>query len=276
MGEWAGKFIGLVKTVIVRVGTRMGVAGVVAAITAAILSGSIGELWEKVKKDVYAAICETVREKTQLELDPNDPITDPSMSAALTERSGITITSVVDAEVFKHDLSVHASGIIKGHTGMELTNIFSVEQIKTDVVGHAAKVVYDRTGLDIQGAVSYDDVQKKIYKAVENRLAELVVQRLKAAAEEFSNPEATLDDLLSMVYRAQEAKNLKVRDVALGTAASIVVAAYATISTPMKRRVDAYRKRAQNREAQRRFRQRHGLRMRYDRLRPVRPAPTGG
>lgn len=276
MGIFLARFGFIVKCAIGLLFAELGVAFAVTMAVALLLADNWEEVWNNTKGEFFRAICGIARQKTGIELMPDAPFSDASFAAAITLKSGINITTVKDVEIMKRDLSAHASGIVKGHTGIELTNLFSVEQIKTDVVGHASKVVYDRTGLDIQGAVSYDDVQKKIYKAVENRLAELVVQRLKAAAEEFANPEATLDDLLSMVYRAQEAKNLKMRDVALGAAASIVVAAYATISTPMKRRIDAYRKRAQNREAQRRFRQRHGLRMRYDRLRPVPPAPTGG
>ena len=264
------KFAALVRGVIVSIMTRLGAFGMIAVAVACLFSDSLEELWAKVKGDVYGAICDLVREKTGLVLVRDDPLSDASIAAALTARSGILISTVKDPDVLMHDLSNHAAGIIKDHTGVPLTDLLSAEQIKVDVVNHAENLVYERTGLDVRGSVSFDEVQKKIGAAIERRLAELVVERLRAAAEKFANPEATLDDLLAMVYRAQEANKIKVRDVALGTAASLVVAAYARMSTPMKRRVDAFRRRAQNREAQRRFRQRHGLRMRYEKL------PKGG
>lgn len=266
MGAWIVKFAAFIRVVVGAVVARIGVAGALVAVAAMVFADDIAETWDKLKGDVFKAICDIAREKTGLQLMPEDPISDVSFSAALSSRSGIHISTVMDSAVLMHDLSNHAAGIVKEHTGVPLTNLLSVEQVKLDVVGHAGNVVFDKTGLDIRGAISYDEVQKKIGAAVQARLAELVVSRLRSAAEEFSNPEATLDDLLSMVYRAQEAKGLKVRDVALGTAASLVVAAYATMSTPIKRRVDAYRRRAQNREAQRRFRARHGLRMRYEKV----------
>lgn len=271
--QWMTKFIAFVRVVMLSVVSRIGVAGSIVVVTAAIFSGDVVELWNSIKKDIYDAICGIAREKTGLELMPDDPLSDGSIAAALSARSGIEITTVKDPQVLMRDLSKHAAGIVKEHTGVPLTNLLSAGQVKVDIVAYAGDVVYEQSGLDIRGAVNYDEVQKKIASEVKNKLASLVVSRLRSAAEDFSNPEATLDELLSMISRAQEAKGLNVRDVALGTAASLVVASYAKMSAPMKRRVDAFRRRAQNREAQRRFRERHGNRMRYN---PLKPKPAGG
>lgn len=199
-------------------------------------------------------------------------MSDASISAALTTKSGIKITTVKDADVLSRDLAAHASGLVAQQTGVTLTNLLSAEQVKSDLVGHVHGVVQRQTGLELVGATTLDEVKSRITKHVETRIVNLVVKHIERAAAEFSNPEATVDELLTMVYRGSEAKNLKASGVALGVAAGVVVAAYARMSAPIKRKAAAFRRRAQNREAQRRFRQRHGLRMRYNQLKP----PEGG
>lgn len=272
MLDWLVKFKNMIWVAAKLVFTKLGVTGMMVIVMTTILSGGVTEAWEKLKGAVYETIRDLMRQKTGLELDINDPLSDASIAAALSAKSGIELTTVMNRAVLIQELLTHASGLIQTQTGVPLTNLLSVEQIKADVVIHAENVVFDRTGLDIRGETNFDGVQKRIAAAVRDRLAEFVVARLRKAAEDFSNPEASLDDLLSMVYRAQEAKGLKVRDVALGTAAALVVKAYSSMSTPIKRRVDAYRHRSQNREAQRRFRARHGLRMRYEKV--PKPAPV--
>ena len=126
------------------------------------------------------------------------------------------------------------------------------------------------------GAVNLDEIKSRVTKHVETRIAALAVKHIERAAAEFSNPEATIDELLAMVYRGAEAKELKVTGVALGVAAGIVVRAYSEMSAPIKRKAQAFRRRAQNCDAQRRFRERHGLRMRYNKLKPVSPAGGSG
>lgn len=272
-----GRFSSLIVSVVKMMVSRLGFWGASVAVIAVAVTDDIGEMWERCKGDVYKAITDIAKEKTGLVLDPNEPHSDASISAALTAKSGIQITTVKDAEVLAGDLARHAAGLLEQHTTVHFTNLLSGEQVKADIVGHARGKVKEHTGLDLDGAASFDAIQARISEHVQNKLAELVVTRLHSAAVAFSNPDATLDDLLAMVYRAQEAKGLRARDVALGVAASMVVAAYARTSTPIKRRVDAYRRRAQNREAQRRFRAKHGNRAIYAPLPPVEEGgSTGG
>ncbi len=272
MFDWLAKFAAMIKGVVRMIVARLGVWGSLTALVAVVIADDIGDLWARVKKDVFDAICDVAEAKTGLVLDRNDPASDASISAALSARSGIYISTVKDANALAVDLSAHASGLIQMQTGIELTNLLSAEQVKADVVAHAVGVVQEKTGLDVAGVSTFDEVQKRISAHVRERLAELVADRLHAAALDFARPEATLDELLAMVYRAQEVKGIRARDVALGVAASLVVAAYARTSAPLRRRVDAFRRRAQNREAQRRFRAKHGNRMRYDKL-PKTEAP---
>lgn len=273
MLAWLGSFATLMRGIIGMMCARLGVWGAAVSVVALLVTDNIVELWERCKGDVYKAITDIAEEKTGLLLDPNEPHSDASISAALTAKSGIQITTVKDAEVLAGDLARHAAGLLEQHTTVHFTNLLSGEQVKADIVGHARGKVKEHTGLDLDGAASFDAIQARISEHVQNKLAELVVTRLHSAAVAFSNPDATLDDLLAMVYRAQEAKGIRARDVALGVAASMVVAAYARTSTPIKRRVEAYRRRAQNREAQRRFRVKHGNRAIYA---PLPPAEEGG
>jgi hypothetical protein len=176
------------------------------------------------------------------------------------------------------NLASHVAGLIEEKTGtldevsgerkdgVKLTNLLSPEQVKLDLVSHVAGVVKEKTELDITGLLTYDSTQKTISEFVKQKLAELVVDGLRVAAVEFADPNKTVEELLSMVHRAQEAKGIRVRDVALGTAASFVVRAYAERSSAAKLRLDDFRRRARNREAQRDFRERHGNRMRYVKL----------
>lgn len=231
-----------------------------------LFEGDSGALRQSIKKAVDIAARDIAREKVGVELSEDDPLSDASISAALTTKSGIKITTVRDADVLSRDLAAHASGLVAQKTGVTLTNLLSAEQVKADLVGHVHGVVQQQTGLELVGATTLDEVKSRITKHVETRIVNLVVKHIERAAAEFSNPEATVDELLTMVYRGSEAKNLKASGVALGVAAGVVVAAYARMSAPIKRKAAAFRRRAQNREAQRRFRQRHGNRMRYDKL----------
>ena len=264
------KFFWLMWSVLKIALTKVGMFASFTMLVAAVLTDDLQDLFDRCRGSINKAIADAVREKTALDLDPDEPLSDASISQALSDRSGIHVSTVKDAAVLSSDLAAHASGIIKDHTGIPLSNLLSVEQIKLDIVTHAQNVVKDRTGLDIAGATTFDEVQKRISDHVREKLAELVADRLHDVAGDFANPEATFDELLAMVYRAQEVQGIRARDVALGVAASIVVASYARLSVPLKRRVDTFRRRAQNRESQRRFREVHGNRIRYERL------PEGG
>lgn len=252
---------------------RFGSLAAVAAVVSMIKTGDSTSLLREVERAKNKAIKDIVEGKTGMILDENDPLSDASLSAALSERSGIAISTVVDVNRLAADLAAHASGMIEDKTGVHLSNLLSVEQVKSDVVSYATGKVKERTGLDIEGAQTFDAIQARITEHVAGKLLDLVADRINAAAMDFAQPSATLDELLAMVYRASEAKSIKPRDVGLGTAASLVVAAYARQSVPLKRRVDALRRRAQNRNAQRRFRAAHGNRMRYN---PVADEGDGG
>ena len=265
---------GMVWAVVKSVCKKIGIYGLAVTGVAALVTDDIEKTWDELCGYFFKSVTDAAREEAGLELDPEFPISDASISAAITMKSGINITSVKSVEVLARDLSAHVSGIIEGHTGVKLTNVLSAEQVKADVVGHAQGVVTQQTGVNLIGAQTLDEIKSRVTKHVETRIVNLAVKHIERAAEEFSNPEASIDELLAMVYRGSEAKELKTTGVALGVAAGIIVRAYSEMSAPIRRRAQAFRRRAQNREAQRRFRERHGLRMRYNKLNP--DPPTGG
>jgi hypothetical protein len=74
-------------------------------------------------------------EKLGLTLDPSDPFSKASISAAISLKSGVALEDITDPEQIKIDIGAYATDRINTLTGMELENLLSTDpaEIKLQV-----------------------------------------------------------------------------------------------------------------------------------------------
>ena len=206
-------------------------------------------------------------ERAGLVLNENEPFSDASFSAALSQKTGIKINSLLDSAQLKADIAAHAALIVEEKSGIHLTNVLSVGAIKSDVTMHVLGVVRDKGGLDLMSAVAngidWNNIQKAVIEEVKKKAVQLVTRRIQAAAMKFTDVDASIDELLAMVHNTYEGRDIGIRDVGYSMAAAIIVERYGQMSAPVRRRITKFKRRIQNREAQRRFREKHGSRIKY-------------
>lgn len=230
---------------------------------------------------IWGHVSEVTYAKTGLVVNPEklaDESFDAAFSEALSDRFDITITTLIDGDVLRNDLTKALTGRIETQTGLALTDITSREQIEADIAAFATLKIAEKSGIQLTDITDRDAILADIRAHVEDKMTTLLAERLQDAARDFVATDTTVDQLIAMTVRAWEGEaqqlRYRAREIGLGTAAALVLAAYSEMDRGIKRRVQRTRRQMQNREAQRRFRERHGSRMKYQKL-PAEPAPGG-
>lgn len=255
---------------LVEVAAHRGVQGAIFVVSGLLVKlREVGweETWRGCREAVFGAIAEIVNKKTGLVLDPADPLSDASMSQAITNRANITITSIYDKNKLINDLHQYVAGRIEEKTTIRFTNLLSVDEVRRDAVRHVNGLVGEDIGVDLlrvdTGNGGDGGGVPSVATYIKQQAAVLVLAHLKKAARRQVG-EKRIVKLLELVDRAERFKDAGVAGAGLGIAAAVILSAYAEIDDGAKYRVAEHRRRIQNRQAQQRFRERHGRRMQYN------------
>lgn len=213
-------------------------------------------------------VVDEVNRKTGLVLDRSAPLSDASLARAVSARSGVEIRSVYDTKILVEDVKVWAADSLEEKSGLRLTDMTDELAIRDDVAKFGAGLVKEHTGITLTNILAREAVEADLKAHIADRLTALVADRLREAAADFTGVDKNVEEMLGMMRRVDDWKNVKPFDVGLGVAASVVVASYAALNQTIAKRVRQFRRQAQNREAQRRFRETWGNRMRYNPLEP--------
>jgi len=241
----------------------------------------MGEIMTRINKIIVG----WTNHLTGLELDPEDPLSDASLAGAISAKAGIKLRSVKDKQIIVEDLAAVAAQAIGEKTGMVLRNPLDKATVIEDVETFATDRLYDRTGLRLRSlrdkAQVREDVTAFAVGQIGNRYGipitdpssvDAVVADLKTWGKQQAMA-AVADDIAGALDgKGADGVNLATAIIARTktaarpdgmTKAQIIQAAHVKLADYV-RGIDkqvaegtpAMRRREQNRQAQRRFRQR--------------------
>lgn len=126
------------------------------------LGASIGQLIDYLRDHglvdiIKGWIVSEAADKVGLHLDKDEPLTDASLSNALTERLGIKISTVMNREQFQKDMLDGAAVIVGKKTGITIRTLWDREMLIEDLENYALAVIEGRTGVHLS---SLHDVEK--------------------------------------------------------------------------------------------------------------------
>ncbi len=263
-GSWVGRIVALVVA-------RMKSATLLEWVAA---GGSIASLVDTLmqgdlKAQAGQAIAAEVATRAGIELNPQDPFSDASMAAAFSAKTGVTIRSLKDRAMIEEDLEDHAIGVVAAKTGYQFRSVRDPAKIKEDMGRIGLAILSEKVG--IPAGVIGDEVDPVVIKA--NLLtwakAELMTEindEVAVRVDEIitsGNLEEVAADLNSRLAAAGSYENVTARQVAVRAASQMATAAvadYGRLATKMSKQM---RRRLQLRDAQRKFRSRHGNRQKY-------------
>lgn len=258
------------------------VAMVVARLKAATLlewvaaGGSIASLVDTLmqgdlKRQAGEVITEEVAKRAGLNLDPDDPFSDASLAGAIGEKMGFTLRSVRDRAMIAEDLEAYALGVVAQKTGYTLRSVHDPVIIKADIERIGLALLSQRLGIPVGVLEAGEEIDVATIK--QNLLtwakAELMAEvnaEVAIRANELigaGNLEQVAASLNSKLAEAGSIENVTGRQIAVRCAsqmAATAVADYGKLATSMSKRS---RRQLQLRDAQQKFRAKHGNRQKY-------------
>lgn len=224
-------------------------------------------LWEDIKK----AIVKEALERGGLELNPDDPFSDASLSNALSLRTGVTIRTLKDKDSIREDIETYALDLMQQKTGYTITTLRDVERMKYDFMVIGLAIVQQKTGIPLTPP-AYGEPWADVIKAnvedwarakVQTEMAAQVGTAL-AAIEAHGDLEGIVGRMNTRLADIGSIQTLNVRQLAMEVAeglASSAVDRFQLAASGVKTRS---RRSEQLRAAQRRFRERWGNRSTYN------------
>lgn len=205
-----------------------------------------------------------------INLDPDAPFSDASLSGAFSEKTGIAIRSLKDRAMIEEDIDAHAAAMVSDRSGYTVRSVRNVEVLKEDITNIGISIVSDRLGIPL-GITAGEVWDSEAIKArvLEWAKAELMtrlggevaigVQEILAAG----SLEAVANDLNSSLSAVGSAENVTARQIAVKLAGVMATTACVNFGKTARAMSRLDRRRELNRAAQQRFRAAHGNRQQY-------------
>lgn len=261
------------------VGARMGVKKVLTLAAGALSWEAISSFFEEEKEEITRRfnrmIVEVVANHTGIDLDPDDPLGPGSVSRAISKKTGIPLRDVTDKETTVADFEAFALAKMKDETGYTLRSLRDREKIRADIEAIGAQIIGERTGIPLRTLSDPETIKEDILVWGEALVAQRVAGNI-AESMKIKNQlgVSMMDQIKDLAGADFDPKNLieGAKNAALSSAIKVNNHAK-KITIPNRRTI-------QNREAQRRFRAKHGNRMKYIPIReqiaakPAAPKPV--
>lgn len=223
-----------------------------------------------VKKEMFAIVVEYAAKGAGLNLDPEDPFSDASLSAAVSERVGFTIRTLKDKKSIEEDVENYALLLIQNATGYKLSSLRNAKKLKEDLSRAALQTLSADIGIPLalpeEGELDKVEVKKQILAWAKPQLMdELNAEACYHTAEivNAAGLEAVASDLNSQLSEIGSKQTVTARQIALKVSEKIAVGAvveFGKVAVSLDRKS---RKRERGRASQARFRAAHGARQMY-------------
>lgn len=225
-----------------------------------------------VVRAIESWIVQAALERAGLHLSEDDPLSDASLSSAVSERFGIAIRTLKDKNSIREDVETWAADQVSARTGYVVRSFSNGDMLKEDMTRIAAAVLTERTGMPL-GVIMEDgfvfkaeDIKERVLSWAKAELMNTIEGEVRMRVEEMMtmpDVEALAMHLNSQLERVDAKTGLSVRRVALNMANNMAMKAilsYQKVTGGMDKKA---RRREQNRLAQQRFRQARPGRTQY-------------
>lgn len=223
---------------------------------------------QELKNIIFGYVVEYAARYAGLNLNPDDPISDASFSAAVSERVGFPIRTLRDKEMIIEDLDNYAALLVSQRSGYVVRSVKNVEVLKQDLMRIALAVASEKIGIplgsvdDIELGLDPEAIKAQLLGWAKAQLLAQVKAQVKIEALEM----ATWGDitaLMGYINERVEKGEISAHSIALAIADRMAVAAVAEYQQVVVGMTKRQRRQEQNRQAQVRFRERHGARRYY-------------
>lgn len=254
------------------------ISGIVAIFGAAygVFHWADGKSLDDMKREIEEAILgwlvSYAAQKAGLTLDANDPLSDASLSGAVSERLGFTVRTLKDKASLAEDLEDHATALISQRAGYQIHSVRNVAVLRNDLEQIGCAILSQRLG--IPAGVLPSDGEVFDAPAIKGRLlswakAEILqnasgeISGMIADIQGFTDFESLAAEMNGKLEALGSVEQVSARKLALMVAnrmATNAVADYGRVASGMSKRT---RRQLQLRDAQRKFRAAHGNRQQY-------------
>lgn len=225
-----------------------------------------------VVREVERWIVSAALERSGLRLAEEDPLSDASLSAAVSEKFGVPIRSLKDQQMIEEDLDYWTAGKISERSGYLVRSVSNVDILKEDLERVAAAVLSDR--LNIPAGVIAADYGVFDPVAIKERLlawakAELMTSieaEIGVSLEEIMaipDIESAAGEINGRLALLKSDQFVTARRLALNVANTLAMNAVTEYQQVAMRMTKRQRRQEQLRQAQAKFRRRHGNRQVY-------------
>lgn len=211
-------------------------------------------------------------EKAGLRLAEDDPLSDASLAAAVSERFGVPIRSLKDQQMIKEDLDYWTAGQISERSGYLVRSVSNVDILKEDLERVAAAVLSDRLNIPA-GVIAADDgvfdpvaIKERLLAWAKAELMTSIEAEIGVSLEEImaipdiESAAGEINGRLALLKSDQFVTARRLAFNVANTLAMNAVTEYQQVATRMTKR---QRRQEQLRQAQAKFRRIHGNRQVY-------------
>lgn len=244
------------------VGARMGVKKILTLAAGALSWEAISSFFEEEKDELTRRwnrmIVEVVANHTGIDLDPDDPLGPGSISRAISKKTGIPLRDVTDKETTVADFEAYALVQMKDRTGYTLTSLRDRDKITRDMEAIGAQIIGERTGIPLRSLHDPETVKEDILTWGEALVAQRVAGNIAESMKIKNQLGVSMyDQIKDLAGSDFDPKNL------IEGAKNAALSSAIKVNNHAKKITIPNRRTLQNREAQRRFRAKHGNRMKY-------------
>lgn len=211
-------------------------------------------------------------ERSGLRLAEEDPLSDASLSAAVSEKFGVPIRSLKDQQMIKEDLDYWMAGQVSERSGYLVRSVSNVDMLKEDLERVAAAVLSDRLNIPA-GVIAADDgvfdpvaIKERLLAWAKAELMTSIEAEIGVSLEEImaipdiESAAGEINGRLALLKSDQFVTARRLAFNVANTLAMNAVTEYQQVATRMTKR---QRRQEQLRQAQAKFRRRHGNRQVY-------------
>lgn len=213
-----------------------------------------------------------------LNVDRSDPFSDKSLCNALHEKTGIAFRTVKDRESMREDVEHFAMAKLEEKTGLHIRNIRDMEKTKVDLFRFASPMVSEWTGVPIKDLSDVEKTKADVLNYLQDRALVVLsndIERAKAMVRDvLDSAGVSLEGLVTRIQKkggidpVTGLPNVRVD----ATMIVLGILARALLKAEQRRKAEAdelhkkSRRQMQVSAAVKRFRERHGNRMTYNRV----------
>ena len=265
---------------VVRTAQGLGLRWFVANTATAVGTGwAIGnpKEWEEFRRSWADCIAGLALKFCGLNLDKEKPLSDASLCKAIGEKTGIELRTLKDRDSIRKDIEHWGLAKLEEQTGLYIRDIHDQEKTRKDLMKFATPTVVQATGLPITDLSDAAKVKEDVGEYLEDRALVMLSENLGLARATVQNAFDTVGTSINTIIEKIEKKGgytadgrpaIKV-DLQLIT---LGVLSRALLNADRRRRekegalAGVGRRQEQLRAGLKRFREKHGSRMTYERV----------